>query len=112
MVLTRRSIKAEFAGTGPTVIEESTVVTDVAEPPIKRRKTVESEGPTGQVKVSITTTLDAEPAGAAAKPVKAAKRKVRPKLLQTAHTEDNLPAIQAKAAKVQGSRATQSMPAR
>ena len=100
MRFTRSSVKAEIKQNDTVEIQKTTVAVSVPTSSNKRRKATKSG--TQQVVVENVTTelIDVKPASPDEKPHKPAKRKAMPKLLQTLHTEDTLPAIQKKAAKV------------
>ncbi len=99
MVLTRRSVKVEANAEEVSIVQSTTVVVGVPESSSKRRKVTKSEGSTGPVNVE-TTAIHEAPISTELTPVKPGKRKSRPKLLQTLHTDEDLPAIKKKSAQV------------
>jgi len=100
MVVTRRAVKTEAIVDDKHALQKTIVVMSAPEPSNKRRKISKPEAlPEDGVKV---VTAAVEPLSPILHPLKAAKRKARPKLLQTLHTKETLPAIQEKAAQVSG----------
>jgi len=98
MVVTRRAVKTEAIVDDKHALQKTIVVMSAPEPSNKRRKISKHEAlPEDGVKV---VTAAVEPLSPILHPLKAAKRKARPKLLQTLHTKETLPAIQEKAAQI------------
>ena len=110
MRITRSSLKAGIEEDDTIEVKKTTIAVSVPISSNKRRKATKSGTQEIVVKSVTTETVDVEPASPngksnkpmkrkvpvspEGKPQKSAKRKAMPKMLQTLHTDETLPAIQ------------------